>query len=46
MSTACFQSRKENTLFHLNFECISENKYSLCLFISVEIDEDIRCDKK
>ena len=46
MSVVCFQSKKENVAFHLNFESVLENKYWLCLFISVETDESTRCDKK
>ena len=46
MSAACSQSRRKSVSFHLNFEFVSENKYWLCLSVSVEIDKDAHCDKK
>ena len=37
---------KKNASSYLNLEFVSEDKYWLCSFISIEIDEDTNCDKK
>ena len=46
MSAACSQSRRKNVSFYLNFESVLEDKYWLCSFISVEVNEETRCNKK
>ena len=46
MSVACSQLRRKNVSSHLNLEFVSEDKYWLCLSVSIETDENTRCDKK
>ena len=46
MSVAYSQSKRKNVSSYLNFESVSEDEYWLCSSVSVEADENTRCDKK